>query len=385
MRLVRVHRLQHGCTDREFCGLAAVRYGRETPVISRTGSQPPAHWEPGRLPWGRRAPRHHSSSASSFTGKLLVAQFLPRLGRAGRGLPGQGAAVPDLGRHWAWRHGVAGYSARGCLGPAPCVPDPDGPIGTLPNYCENDLVSNCDPPRSSPPAGRSWGLDWENGTRLSYASITTNFPRCQGFAARRRSRCRTATTLPGAVAGDNDADVTPGQRCGRRIHDPASGAVGDGRGSSANRLAFVFLGDYNYAVATGEYAAAVWADSRAAAVCPAVNAYRQLLVDGSPNPAPAPDQDCPDVGGLFGNTDILGRSYLDPAHPDGRAVGGCLGGASPPSLRYVPIGTTVERNPQPRHRAQSRRDSGRAGPPPTLQTPGRANGTAVGLTNAERK
>jgi hypothetical protein len=144
--------------------LAAVRYGRETPVISPAGSQPPALWEPGGLPWGRRAPRHHSSNASSFTGRCqqLHRQAAgrpvpPPAGRAGRGLPGLGAAFPDLGRHWAWRHGVAGYSARGCLGPAPCVPDPDGPIGTLPNYCENDLVSNCDPPRSSAPGRTQLG------------------------------------------------------------------------------------------------------------------------------------------------------------------------------------------------------------------------------------
>jgi hypothetical protein len=91
--------------------------------------------------------------------------------------------------------------------------------------------------------------------------------------------------------------------------------TGDARGSSANALIDEFLGDYNYAFATNDYAVATWNDARNAADCTAIDAYRQAVVNGTaagdesdPN-RPAPQQDCP---ATFGNTDIFGGSYADP-------------------------------------------------------------------------
>jgi hypothetical protein len=112
--------------------------------------------------------------------------------------------------------------------------------------------------------------------------------------------------------------------------DPATGAIGawsdlnraptgDARGSSANALIDEFLGDYDYAFATRGGVVAVWNDARNAADCPAIDAYRDDVADGtaagvSTDPTrPAPEQDCPATPGKdFGNTNIYGGSYADP-------------------------------------------------------------------------
>jgi hypothetical protein len=82
------------------------------------------------------------------------------------------------------------------------------------------------------------------------------------------------------------------------------GAIGDARASSANALSSEFLGDYNTIAANNGFAVALWNDVRLASNCPAIDAYRQSLVDGNPLPTPAPGTQCPPT---FGNSDIFSR------------------------------------------------------------------------------
>ena len=125
-----------------------------------------------------------------------------------------------------------------------------------------------------------------------------------------RSNTSDPRSLVGVVKHAQIVGGTPGPWT--EIH---RGVPGDPRGSSQNNLLAEFLGDYVYAIATRDYVAAVWNDARNASVCPAINAYRQMLHDGtatssSTDPArPAPNVDCPRT---FGNTDIFGGSW---AHP----------------------------------------------------------------------
>ena len=119
---------------------------------------------------------------------------------------------------------------------------------------------------------------------------------------------QTTTANPRDMQGVvRHADVGPGGTLSAwsTLH---RGAVGDARGTTRtlNREAVY---DYNFAAATRTYGAAVWMDVRNAANCPAVDAYRQSLIDANPIAPPAPLTDCP---AQFGNEDIFGGVYSDP-------------------------------------------------------------------------
>lgn len=94
-----------------------------------------------------------------------------------------------------------------------------------------------------------------------------------------------------------------------------AGQIGDARGSSTNGLVAEFLGDYNYVAATNDFAVAVWNDVRNAKDCTAIDMFRQKLATGvTPNPTPAPQQDClPSGTTVFGNSDIFGIKVNDPS------------------------------------------------------------------------
>jgi hypothetical protein len=80
----------------------------------------------------------------------------------------------DSGASWS-QPTYTGWSARDCVGAAACTPHV-GPIGTVPNYFEAGLVSDGDPAVAfGPRRGADGRFSFDNGSRLYYANLTSNF------------------------------------------------------------------------------------------------------------------------------------------------------------------------------------------------------------------
>jgi hypothetical protein len=117
----------------------------------------------------------------------------------------------DGGQSWT-QPAYTGWTARGCLGPAACVPQA-GKIGTLPHYFENGLVSDGDPGLAfGPRPGADGRFSWANGSRLYYSNLTSNFATIsrdetlkgfEGIAISRTDNPRAA------AAGDASAWMNP--------------------------------------------------------------------------------------------------------------------------------------------------------------------------------
>jgi hypothetical protein len=230
-----------------------------------------------------------------------------------------GVIDPVLGRPVI--DGVAG--ARSDLAPAPSVDIANGaPTGAdatnriVMTYVSGGLAQPHVYFTESTDQGRTWSTPRaieQAGDRGLYTApaISPNgtdvYVVYNAFTTPFQSTTATPRSLVGVVL-HADSSTNPGTATGAfaQLH---RGAPGDPRGSSQNNLVGEFLGDYVYAVATRTYGGAVWNDTRRAADCPAIDAYRQALQNGTAATAPDVEQQCP---ASFGNSDIFGGTYPDP-------------------------------------------------------------------------
>ena len=103
----------------------------------------------------------------------------------------------------------SGFTARDCLGPAPCTPHV-GPIGTLPGYYESGLVSDGDPAVAFGPRPDAMGhFSWSNGSRLYYATLASNFPGSQTIKGAEAVAVSRTDDVAAAAASNQNAWLPP--------------------------------------------------------------------------------------------------------------------------------------------------------------------------------
>ena len=254
-------------------------------------------------------PRRRSSSCRSRP-------TAARAGRKPRRSPARstpaGRIDPALGRPVI--DGVAG--ARSDLAPAPSVDIANGaPTGAdatnriVMTYVSGDLAKPHVYFTESTDRGHDL-VDPACDRDGWWIAATTPRPRshrtartCTSSTTRSRRRSSRRPRRPGRSSGSSctrTAGATGPD--GRVQRDPPRPARRPARVSARTTSSAEFLGDYVYAAATRTYGAAVWNDTRNAADCPAIDAYRQALENGQ-TAATAPDvqQQCP---ATFGNSDI---------------------------------------------------------------------------------
>jgi hypothetical protein len=119
----------------------------------------------------------------------------------------------DSGHTWT-QPMYTGFTASGCLGVVGST-DPGctgtvGPIGTLPWYYENGLVSDGDPALAfGPKPGANGSFSWTNGSRLYYANLTSNFPGKSTFNGFEAIGVSRTDNVAAAAAGDQSAWMAP--------------------------------------------------------------------------------------------------------------------------------------------------------------------------------
>jgi hypothetical protein len=118
----------------------------------------------------------------------------------------------DSGHSWT-QPTYSGFTARHCLGAV--GPDPGcnampGPIGTLPNYYENGLVSDGDPALAfGPRPTAAGGFSYANGSRLYYANLTSAFPGQAPFRGAEAIAVSHTDNVAAAARGVNSAWSAP--------------------------------------------------------------------------------------------------------------------------------------------------------------------------------